>query len=65
MSRNVVLCRIFNGAVLVVAGAVTQDGNIPSGEAFVRQLLLGQRYFMKEFGCHCTEVSLCRTNTDS
>jgi len=37
--------------------AVTQDGNIPSGESFVRQFLLGQRYFLKEFGCHCTEVS--------
>ena len=33
-----------------------QDGNIPSGEAFVRQFLYGQRYFQKEFGRVCSEV---------
>lgn len=26
------------------------DGNIPSGESFVRQLLYGKRYFLKNFG---------------
>lgn len=33
-----------------------QDGNIPSGEAFVRQFLYGQRFFMKEFNKKCLEV---------
>ena len=33
-----------------------QDGNVPSGESFVRQFLYGQRFFMKEFGQKCTEV---------
>ena len=54
---SVVSYCIFNGVVLIAVVAFTQDGNIPSGEAFVRQFLLGQRYFMKEFGCQCTEVS--------
>ncbi|ESO98562.1 hypothetical protein LOTGIDRAFT_142661 [Lottia gigantea] len=34
------------------------DGNIPSGEAFVRQFLYGQRYFLKEFGIVCKEFWL-------
>jgi len=29
---------------------VEMDANIPSGEAFVRQFLLGQRFFLKHFG---------------
>ena len=33
-----------------------QDGNLPSGESFVRQFLYGQRYFRKEFGKTCKEV---------
>lgn len=32
---------------------VEMDGNIPSGEAFVRQFLYGQRFFKKEFGSIC------------
>ena len=32
---------------------VEMDGNVPSGEAFVRQFLYGQRFFKKEFGSYC------------
>ncbi|KAI9294293.1 hypothetical protein K502DRAFT_317167 [Neoconidiobolus thromboides FSU 785] len=32
---------------------VEMDCNIPSGEGFCRQFLLGQRYFEKEFGKRC------------
>ena len=35
-----------------------KDGNIPSGEAFVRQFLIGQRFFKQEFGHDCTEVCM-------
>lgn len=34
------------------------DCNIPGGEALVRQFLLGQRFFMREFGAPCTEFWL-------
>ncbi|KAI0234645.1 Alpha-mannosidase 2C1 [Lamellibrachia satsuma] len=37
---------------------VEMDGNIPSGEAFVRQFLYGQRFFEQEFGKRCTEFWL-------
>ena len=33
---------------------VLKDGNIPSGEAFVRQFLYGQEFFRKEFGLSST-----------
>ena len=36
----------------------SQDGNIPSGESFVRQFLVGQRFFKQEFGKYCEEVCL-------
>lgn len=29
------------------------DGNMPSGEAFVRQFVFGQRYFQSRFGIRC------------
>ncbi|MDO5728762.1 MAG: glycoside hydrolase family 38 C-terminal domain-containing protein [Actinomycetaceae bacterium] len=32
---------------------VEPDGNLPSGEALVRQLLLGQKLFLEEFGQRC------------
>lgn len=35
---------------------VEPDGNMPSGEAFVRQRLLGQLYYKEKFG-HISEVS--------
>lgn len=34
-----------------------QDGNLPSGEAMVRQFLQGQKFFLQEFGKMCSEVS--------
>ncbi|KAJ6546194.1 glycoside hydrolase family 38 protein [Mycena vulgaris] len=37
-----------------IGGAwVEHDANLPSGEALVRQLLLGQRYFQAKFGVRC------------
>jgi len=33
---------------------------MPSGEAFIRQFLLGQRFFQQEFGIKCKEVCLNR-----
>ncbi|MDB2506832.1 glycosyl hydrolase-related protein [Opitutales bacterium] len=35
---------------------VEPDGNIPCGEAFIRQILYGRQFFKKEFG---TESSVC------
>ncbi|KAL3883418.1 hypothetical protein ACJMK2_029685 [Sinanodonta woodiana] len=42
----------------VGASWVEMDGNIPSGEAFVRQFLFGQRFFQQEFGLTCKEFWL-------
>ncbi|KAF8155248.1 glycoside hydrolase family 38 protein [Mycena galopus ATCC 62051] len=37
-----------------IGGAwVEHDGNMPSGEALVRQMLYGQRYFESRFGVRC------------
>jgi len=37
-----------------VGGAwVEHDGNMPSGEALVRQMVFGQRYFESRFGKRC------------
>lgn len=33
-----------------------QDGNLPSGEAMVRQFLQGQNFFLQEFGKMCSQV---------
>ncbi|KAG8760256.1 Glycoside hydrolase, 38 vacuolar alpha mannosidase [Serendipita sp. 396] len=42
-----------------IGGAwVEHDGNMPSGEAMVRQCLLGQRYFRSRFGITCTTAWL-------
>ncbi|CAG0889167.1 unnamed protein product [Darwinula stevensoni] len=47
------------GRFVPVGGAwVEMDGNIPSGEAFIRHFLLGQRFFLKEFGFKCQEFWL-------
>lgn len=43
--------RVAEGRWEVVGGWWTQaDCNLPSGEGFVRQALLGQRYFVEKFG---------------
>ena len=34
-----------------------KDGNMPSGESFIRQFLVGQNFFQTEFGNVCQEVS--------
>ena len=36
----------------------SQDGNIPSGESFIRQFVVGQNFYQKEFGQVCQEVNL-------
>ncbi|MCI0512737.1 glycosyl hydrolase-related protein [candidate division KSB1 bacterium] len=39
------------GRWMIVNGMWTEpDSNLPGGEAFVRQILLGQRYFQQKFG---------------
>ena len=37
---------------------VEMDGNLPSGESFVRQFLYGQRFFLREFKSKCNVVSI-------
>ncbi|MBO0867406.1 MAG: alpha-mannosidase [Micromonosporaceae bacterium] len=37
---------------------VEADGNLPGGEALVRQLVLGKRFFLDEFGVECNGVWL-------
>lgn len=37
---------------------VEMDGNIPSGESFVRQFIHGQRFFEQELGVKCKEYWL-------
>lgn len=39
-----------------------QDGNIPSGESFIRQFVVGQNFYQKEFGQVCQEVSLIKNS---
>ena len=37
---------------------VEMDGNIPSGESFIRQFLHGQRFYQQELGMTCKEFWL-------
>ncbi|KAG1675632.1 Alpha-mannosidase 2C1 [Nymphon striatum] len=37
---------------------IEMDGNIPSGESFIRQFLYGQKFFQEEFGIKCKELWL-------
>uniref|UniRef100_A0A8C5LJJ1 Alpha-mannosidase 2C1 n=1 Tax=Jaculus jaculus TaxID=51337 RepID=A0A8C5LJJ1_JACJA len=47
------------GQFVPVGGTwVEMDGNLPSGEAMVRQFLQGQNFFLQEFGKMCTEFWL-------
>ncbi|KAG8514576.1 Alpha-mannosidase 2C1 [Galemys pyrenaicus] len=47
------------GQFVPVGGTwVEMDGNLPSGEAMVRQFLQGQRFFLQEFGKTCSEFWL-------
>ncbi|XP_069480651.1 alpha-mannosidase 2C1 isoform X2 [Ambystoma mexicanum] len=50
---------VRRGQFVPVGGTwVEMDGNLPSGEAMVRQFLQGQLFFQKEFGFMCTEFWL-------
>ncbi|XP_049634576.1 alpha-mannosidase 2C1 isoform X1 [Suncus etruscus] len=47
------------GQFVPVGGTwVEMDGNLPSGEAMVRQFLQGQKFFLQEFGKMCSEFWL-------
>ncbi|HEY0400308.1 MAG TPA: glycoside hydrolase family 38 C-terminal domain-containing protein, partial [Acidimicrobiia bacterium] len=51
--------RVGTGQFVPVGGMwVEADCNLASGEALVRQLVLGQRYFADKFGVDCREVWL-------
>ncbi|KAF9235409.1 glycoside hydrolase family 38 protein [Melanogaster broomeanus] len=46
--------KVASGQFHLIGGAwVENDGNMPSGEALVRQFLYGQRYFESRFGQRC------------
>jgi alpha-mannosidase len=48
--------KVESGNFVPVGGSwVEPDLNLPSGEALVRQLLYGQRFFEREFGRRCNE----------
>jgi alpha-mannosidase len=48
--------RVERGQFLPVGGTwIEPDCNIPSGESLVRQFLLGQAFFEREFGRRCRE----------
>ncbi|MDD5139815.1 MAG: alpha-mannosidase [Verrucomicrobiales bacterium] len=48
--------RVQEGRFIPVGGTwIEPDCNIPSGESLVRQFLIGQRFFQKEYGATCTE----------
>ncbi|KAH9525275.1 Alpha-mannosidase 2C1 [Bulinus truncatus] len=54
------ICKfVHNGQFIPVGGTwVEMDGNIPSGEACVRQFLYGQQFFKQEFDLTCKEFWL-------
>jgi alpha-mannosidase len=46
---------VADGRFIPIGGTwVENDANLPSGEAFVRQFLYGQRYFKSRFGKRCS-----------
>ena len=48
--------KVKKGQFVLVGGTwIEPDCNIPNGEALVRQFLIGQRFFKKEFGQYCQE----------
>ncbi|CAG0887056.1 unnamed protein product [Cyprideis torosa] len=51
--------RIAEGRFIPVGGTwIEMDGNIPSGESFIRQFLHGQKFFEEEFNMRCQEFWL-------
>ncbi|KIY52201.1 glycoside hydrolase family 38 protein [Fistulina hepatica ATCC 64428] len=50
---------VLSGQFIPIGGAwVEHDANMPSGEALIRQVLFGQRFFMSRFGVKCTTAWL-------
>lgn len=50
---------VQRGRFIPVGGTwIEMDGNLPSGESFIRQFLYGQLFFQKEFGKTCSEFWL-------
>jgi len=50
---------VAKGQFIPVGGTwVEMDGNIPSGESFIRQFVVGQNFYQKEFGQVCQEFWL-------
>ncbi|ELU16163.1 hypothetical protein CAPTEDRAFT_182455 [Capitella teleta] len=50
---------VKQGRFIPVGGCwIEMDGNIPSGESFIRQFLYGQKFFQEEFGITCKEFWL-------
>lgn len=48
---------IAEGRFIPIGGTWCElDGNLPSGESYIRQFLIGQRFFRKEFNITCQEV---------
>lgn len=48
--------RVAQGKFIPAGGTwIEPDCNLPSGESLVRQFLVGQRFFRKEFGITCRE----------
>jgi alpha-mannosidase len=49
--------RVKEGRIVPVGGMwVEPDANLPSGESLIRQLLIGQRWFEREYGIRCKEI---------
>ena len=62
MFENMVKCVYFrhswfSSSWFVLFFIIFKDGNIPSGESFIRQFLVGQKFFQQEFGQVCQEVN--------
>lgn len=48
--------KVAEGRFIPAGGTwIEPDCNIPSGESLIRQFLVGQRFFKKEFGRYCRE----------
>jgi alpha-mannosidase len=48
---------VASGRIVLVGGLwVEPDGNLPGGEAMVRQLVYGKRFFLEEFGVETEDV---------
>jgi alpha-mannosidase len=49
--------RVREGRIVPVGGMwVEPDANLPSGESLIRQMLIGQGWFEREYGIRCNEI---------